>query len=285
MSAYSFDASVEDFEEKVVAASHRVPVLVDFWAPWCAPCRTLKPILEKLAEEYEGRFLLAKVNSDENQELAMRYGVRSIPAVKAFSGGALVDEFMGALPEGRVREFIDSLVPSAAEPLRLEAQAARARGDNDAAQQRLIEALALDPRHETAQLDLVELLADTGKLPDAHQLLDAMSDRARDGARASALRARLHLFESAPAAGDAAALEAKLAANADDHQARLDLANLLAARQDFAAALGHLLELVRRDRSFGDDAARRKMIQIFDLLGSDHDLVRQYRRNLAAALH
>ncbi|MBL8492989.1 MAG: tetratricopeptide repeat protein [Rhodocyclaceae bacterium] len=285
MSAYSFDASVEDFEEKVVAASHRVPVLVDFWAPWCAPCRTLKPILEKLAEEYEGRFLLAKVNSDENQELAMRYGVRSIPAVKAFSGGALVDEFMGALPEGRVREFIDSLVPSAAEPLRLEAQAARARGDNDAAQQRLIEALALDPRHETAQLDLVELLADTGKLPDAHQLLDAMSDRARDGARVSALRARLHLFESAPAAGDAAALEAKLAANADDHQARLDLANLLAARQDFAAALGHLLELVRRDRSFGDDAARRKMIQIFDLLGSDHDLVRQYRRNLAAALH
>ncbi|HNA04939.1 MAG TPA: tetratricopeptide repeat protein, partial [Rhodocyclaceae bacterium] len=104
-------------------------------------------------------------------------------------------------------------------------------------------------------------------------------------ARVSALRARLHLFESAPAAGDAAALEAKLAANADDHQARLDLANLLAARQDFAAALGHLLELVRRDRSFGDDAARRKMIQIFDLLGSDHDLVRQYRRNLAAALH
>lgn len=285
MNDFSFDVRESEFDTAVLALSHRVPVLVDFWAPWCAPCRTLKPILEKLAEEYQGRFLLAKVNSDENQELAMRYGVRSIPAVKAFSGGALVDEFMGALPEGRVREFIDSLVPSAAEPLRLEAQAARARGDNDAAQQRLIEALALDPRHETAQLDLVELLADTGKLPDAHQLLDAMSDRARDGARVSALRARLHLFESAPAAGDAAALEAKLAANADDHQARLDLANLLAARQDFAAALGHLLELVRRDRSFGDDAARRKMIQIFDLLGSDHDLVRQYRRNLAAALH
>jgi len=285
MPAFSFDASVEDFEEKVVAASRRVPVLVDFWAPWCAPCRTLKPILEKLAEEYQGRFLLAKVNSDENQELAMRYGVRSIPAVKAFSGGELVDEFMGALPEGRVREFIDALVPSKAEPLRLEAQAARARGDNDTAQRRLVEALALDPRHETVQLDLVELLADTGKLTDAHQLLDAMSDRARDGARVSALRARLQMLESVPAGGDAAELEAKLAANADDHQARLDLANLLAAQQDFPAALAHLLELVQRDRAFGDDAARRKMIQIFDLLGSDHDLVRQYRRNLAAALH
>lgn len=285
MPAFSFDASVEDFEEKVVAASRRVPVLVDFWAPWCAPCRTLKPILEKLAEEYQGRFLLAKVNSDENQELAMRYGVRSIPAVKAFSGGELVDEFMGALPEGRVREFIDALVPSAAEPLRLEAQAARARGDNDTAQRRLVEALALDPRHETVQLDLVELLADTGKLTDAHQLLDAMSDRARDGARVSALRARLQLLEGVPAGGDAAELEAKLASDPDDHQARLDLANLLAARQDFPAALEHLLELVRRDRAFGDDAARRKMIQIFDLLGSDHELVRQYRRNLAAALH
>ena len=285
MPVFSCDVTVEDFEEKVVAVSRRVPVLVDFWAPWCAPCRTLKPILEKLAEEYQGRFLLAKVNSDENQELAMRYGVRSIPAVKAFSGGELVDEFMGALPEGRVREFIDALVPSRAEPLRLEAQAARARGDNDTAQRLLVEALALDPRHEAVQLDLVELLADTGKLTDAHQLLDAMSDRARDGARVSALRARLQLLESAPAAGDAAALEDRLAANPDDHQARLDLANLLAARQDFSRALEQLLELVRRDRAFGDDAARRKMIQVFDLLGSDHDLVRRYRRNLAAALH
>lgn len=285
MSVYAFDVGVADFDQKVIALSHRVPVLVDFWAPWCAPCRTLKPILEKLAAEYGGRFLLAKVNSDENQELAVRYGVRSIPAVKAFANGELVDEFMGALPEGRVREFIDALVPSAGEPLRLQADAARTRGDDAAAERLLAEALERDPKHETAQLDLAQLYADSGRLAEAHRLLDALSDRARDGARVSALRARLDLLERAPAAADAGALEARLAANPADLEARLDLANLLAARQDFAPALANLIELVRRDRTYGDDAGRRTMIQIFDLLGSDHDLVRRYRRELATALH
>ena len=285
MSAFSYDVSVGDFDQQVIAASHRVPVLVDFWAPWCAPCRALKPILEKLADEYQGRFLLAKLNSDDNQELAARYGVRSIPAVKAFADGELVDEFMGALPEGRVREFIDSLVPSQAEPLRREAAAARSRGDLDATRRLLLDAIALDPKHEAARLDLVELLVDAGEVDQAHRLLDEVGDRARDGARVSALRARLALLQNAPSATDAAQFEARLATDADDHEARLALANLLAARQDFSGALGQLLQLVRRDRKFGDDAGRRTMIQIFDLLGSDHDLVRQYRRELAAALN
>ena len=285
MPAFSFDASVADFDQKVVELSRRVPVLVDFWAPWCAPCRALKPVLEKLAKEYQGRFMLAKVNSDENQELAARYNVRSIPAVKAFAGGELVDEFMGALPEGRVREFIDSLVPSRAEPLRSQAEAARGRGDLDASRRLLLEAIALDPRHEAARLDLVELLADAGEFDQSHRLLDEVGDRARDGARVSALRARLALLQNAPPAADATQFEARLAADADDHEARLALANLLAARQDYAGALAQLLQLVHRDRSYADDAGRRTMIQIFDLLGSDHDLVRQYRRELAAALN
>ncbi len=285
MPAFSFDASVADFDQKVVELSRRVPVLVDFWAPWCAPCRALKPVLEKLAKEYQGRFMLAKVNSDENQEIAARYNVRSIPAVKAFAGGELVDEFMGALPEGRVREFIDSLVPSRAEPLRSQAEAARGRGDLDASRRLLLEAIALDPRHEAARLDLVELLADAGEFDQPHRLLDEVGDRARDGARVSALRARLALLQNAPPAADATQFEARLAADADDHEACLALAKLLAARQDYAGALAQLLQLVHRDRSFADDAGRRTMIQIFDLLGSDHDLVRQYRRELAAALN
>lgn len=285
MPAFSFDASVADFDQKVVELSRRVPVLVDFWAPWCAPCRALKPVLEKLAKEYQGRFMLAKVNSDENQELAARYNVRSIPAVKAFAGGELVDEFMGALPEGRVREFIDSLVPSRAEPLRSEAEAARGRGDLEASRRLLLEAIALDPRHEAARLDLVELLADAGEFDQSHRLLDEVGDRARDGARVSALRARLALLQNAPPAADSTQFEARLAADADDHEARLALAKLLAARQDYAGALAQLLQLVHRDRSYADDAGRRTMIQIFDLLGSDHDLVRQYRRELAASLN
>lgn len=285
MPTFSFDVSVADFDQKVLAISRRVPVLVDFWAPWCAPCRSLKPILEKLADEYQGRFLLAKLNSDENQELAVRYNVRSIPAVKAFANGEPVDEFMGALPEGRVREFIDSLVPSRAEPLRSEAEAARARGELDASRRLLLEAIALDPKHEAARLDLVALLVDAGEFDQAHRLLDEVGDRARDGARVSALRAQLAVLQNAPSAADAAQFETRLAADADDHEARLALANLLAARQDYANALAHSLQLVRRDRGFADDAGRRTMIQIFDLLGSDHDLVRQYRRELAAALN
>jgi putative thioredoxin len=285
MSAFSYDVTVEDFDRKVVELSRRVPVLVDFWAPWCAPCRALKPILEKLADEYQGRFLLAKLNSDENQALSARYGVRSIPAVKAFVNVELVDEFLGALPEGRVREFIDSLVPSLAEPLRREADAARGRGEYEAARRLLEQAIALDPKHEAARLDFVDLLIDDGQFEQAHTLLDKAGDRARDGARVSALRARLGLLQNTPAAADAAQWEARLDVDADDNEARLALARLLAARQDYAGALAHLMQLVRRERRSAEDAGRRTMIQIFDLLGSDHDLVRQYRRELAATLN
>lgn len=285
MTQFSYDVTSADFDQKVLALSHKVPILVDFWAPWCAPCRGLKPVLEKLAEEFQGRFLLAKINSDENQELAARYGVRSIPNVKAFASGVPVDEFLGALPEGRVREFIEKLIPSIAEPLFRKAQDARSRGDGDATRKLLLEAIALDPRHEAARLDLVELLADAGELEQAHRLLDELDDRARDGARATALRARLTLAENAPDESTIADLEAEVARNPDDPAARLVLANSLVAKQDFSAALEHLLELVQRDRNFGEDAARRTMIQIFDLLGSDHDLVRRYRRELAAALN
>ena len=285
MSAYSIDVTETNFMQEVIEASHRAPVLVDFWAPWCGPCRSLGPILEKLAAEYQGRFRLAKVNSDENQALAGQFGVRGIPNVKAFVGGKMVDEFTGALPESAVREFIDALLPSPAEPLRLEAQAARARGEADATRKLLLQAIRLDPKHEQARLDLVDILLDAGDLAEAQRLLGEIAESAKDRSRIDALSARIALAQGAPAGADESALNARLAADPADHEARLGLANLLAARQDYRGALEHLLEIVRRDRAFGDDIGRKTMLQVFSLLGPDSELVRTYRGELSRAIN
>jgi putative thioredoxin len=287
MSAHAYDVTVADFDDKVIAASRGVPVVVDFWADWCQPCRILKPILEKLATEYGGRFLLAKVNSDDNQELAMRYGVRGIPAVKAFVDGQLADEFTGALPEGQVRDFIDGLIPSPAEPLRREAQAAHGRGDLDGARKLLARAIELDPRTEGAYLDYVELSIEAGALEEANPLLDALRDRARDRFRFEALDAQARL--AAGSAGvDAATLRARVDADGADLDARLQLANVLALGRDYRAALEQLLEIVRRDRQWQDEAGRKTMLTLFNLLAAQpeyDDLVREYRLALSRTLN
>ena len=287
MSPHAFDVSTAEFQEKVVAASQHVPVLVDFWAEWCAPCRQLKPVLEKLAAEYGGRFLLAKVNSDQNQELAGRCGVRGIPNVKAFVGGHLVDEFTGALPEAQVRAFIDKLLPSPAEPLRVAAQEARASGEIELALSLLDDASQADPANETVQLDMAEIRIDAGQLDAARALLDALEHKARDASRHKALQARLKLV-AAGGGADAAALQARIAANGDDPDARLQLANALALSGDYRPALEHLLSIVRRDRKWQDEAARKAMLDLFTLLGGDaqfDDLVREFRIALARTLN
>lgn len=287
MSSHAFDVARADFDDKVLAASRRVPVLVDFWAPWCQPCRILKPILEKLAAEYGGRFLLAKVNSDENQELVARYGVRGIPAVKAFVGGELVDEFAGALPEAQIREFLERLIPSPAEPLRREALALAGAGQRDAAREKLAEALRLDPAHEASRLDCAELDLAAGNIEAAREILDALSGQARDAARVESLQARLAL---ASAAGDAdlPALRARLADDPDDLAARFQLAHALALAEDYRGALENLLEIVRRDRRWNDEAGRKGMLNLFALLGAQpqyDELVREFRIALARTLN
>ena len=287
MTVNAYDVGVADFEEKVIAASHRAPVLVDFWAAWCQPCRILKPILEKLAAEYGGRFALAKVNSDENQELAARWGVRGIPAVKAFVNGQMVDEFTGALPEAQVREFLARLIPSPAEPLRLEAMAAHARGDQATALRLLGEALDLDPGNEAALLDSVEVHLATGAVAEARQALDLIADHARDRARVESLQARLQL-SAAGGGADADTLRARVGADPADLDSRLALANTLALDQDYKGALENLMEIVRRDRKWKDEAGRKTMLTLFTLLGAqpEHEaLVREYRIALARTLN
>ena len=282
-STYAFDASESDFAERVVAASHTVPVVVDFWAPWCGPCKTLKPILERLAAEYGGRFLLARVNSDEAPELSSGYQVRSIPSVKAFVGGRIVDEFVGVLPEAALRQFLDRLQPSPAELMRNEARKLAAGEAFADAIALLHKAVAEDPRHESARLDLAELLVRQRDFGAAETVLDHLF--VDEVERAQALRATLSL---ASAGGDIEALRAAVDRDDSDPAAHLAFGRALAANGDHAGALEQLLASVRLDHRLDDQLARRTMLQLFDLLATDpaHDeLVREYRRSLASALN
>ncbi|HMM46402.1 MAG TPA: tetratricopeptide repeat protein [Thiobacillaceae bacterium] len=280
MSEHAIDVGEADFQKHVIEESRHRPVVVDFWAPWCGPCKSLKPILEKLATEYGGKFLLAKINSDENQALATRYGVRGIPSVKAFLDGEQVDEFSGALPEAEVRLFLDGLVPSPADELRQQAAVAHAAGDAPAALKYLAEASMLDPAHTGVRLDAAEIMFDLGETDEARRLVESVPDDADP--RAAQLKARLQFAGTGDA--DESALAARVAENENDLDARLQLANLLVASGRHEAGMEQLLEIVRRDRGFGDDIGRRTLLSVFDLLGGG-ELVSRYRRLLASTLH
>jgi len=285
MSAFSMDVSAADFEQAVIEASKTVPVVVDFWAEWCGPCRALKPVLEKLAVEYAGKFRLAKVNSDENQALAQRFGVRGIPNVKAFVDGELVDEFSGALPESQVRQFLDKLIPSPAEKLRLETLREYAElQDAERALRMLAHASELDPANEAVRLDSAQLLITLNRHDEAAQVLASLSELTKLDERVKTLQARIALSTSAGGGVDADELAARIEHNAGDLEARLQLARVLITRHQYAPACDHLLEIVRRDRKFNDDAARKTLLQLFSVLGDD-PLVSAYRRKLASALN
>jgi len=280
MSEHALDVGLADFAQHVLEESKHRPVVVDFWAPWCGPCKSLKPILEKLAAEYGGKFLLAKINSDDNQELAARYGVRGIPSVKAFVDGEPVDEFSGALPEGEVRAFLDRLIPSPADELRAQAAELRRAGDLSGALQMLADASRIDPGHIGVRLDAAEIMLDLGEADEGRRLLAGVTDNADP--RVPQLKARLQFMGAA--GEDVAALTARVAANENDLQARLKLANLLVAAGQYEAGMDQLLEIVRRDRGFGDDIGRKTLLSVFDLLGGG-ELVSRYRRLLSSVLY
>jgi putative thioredoxin len=280
MTDHALDVGLADFQKHVLEESRHRPVVVDFWAPWCGPCKSLKPILEKLATEYGGTFLLAKVNADDNQELATRYGVRGIPSVKAFINGEPVDEFSGALPEDEVRVFLDRLLPSPAEDMRGQAAGLRAAGDLSAALQMLAEASKLDPAHVGVRLDATEIMLDLGEVDEARRLLGNLTDEADP--RVAQLRARLQFMGEE--GEDEATLTARVAKNENDLEARLKLANLYVASGRYEAGMDQLLEIIGRDRTFEDDIGRKTLLSVFDLLAGD-PLVGQYRRKLASALN
>jgi putative thioredoxin len=279
--ASSFDVTEAEFEAAVLERSLQVPVLLDCWAPWCGPCRSLGPVLEKLAREYGGEFVLAKLNTDEAPEISAALQIRSIPLVVLFIGGQPVDQFLGALPEGQIRAFLDKHLQPEPTPVdQLRAEAATSEGE--AAEALLHEALAAEPGHADASYDLAERLIARGALDLAQARLDGIATAERTD-RHDALAKRVALARNRPQ-GDARALTARIAANPKDHDARYALAAILAYEGQFGAAFDQLLETVLRDKGEFRERARKQLVEWFDIC-PEPDTVSRGRRYLGMYLN
>jgi len=268
------NVTIENFEAEVVAASMSTPVLVDFWAPWCGPCKSLGPVLEKLEADYGGRFKLAKINSDEQQELAGAFGIRSIPTCVLMMGGKPVDGFMGALPEGQVRQFLDKHVPSEdtlqAQDAAHDAQEHLAAGDAPSARAALEQALATDPGNDDARFDLVQLLISEGELAEAAALLAPALGRIPPSQRFEALQQWLLALEFVTTdprgQWSLEKFDELIGQNKRDFETRLAKSRVLMAAGEWTAAMDELLEIVMRDKKWADETPRKTVVAILELL-------------------
>ncbi|HEX2725089.1 MAG TPA: thioredoxin [Beijerinckiaceae bacterium] len=282
------DTTTANFRQDVIAESARQPVLVDFWAPWCGPCKQLTPVLEKAVKAAGGKVKLVKMNIDEHPQIAGQLGIQSIPAVIAFTKGQPVDGFMGALPEGQVKGFIERLVGpvegDGADELIKEAEARAAAGDASGAAELYAAVLAQDPENTAAIAALAKLHLDLGDVEGAKRFLDmAPEAKANDPAIAGA-RAAIELAEQASSLGDLGELQQRVAANPLDHQARFDLALALNAGGKREEAIDHLVDIVRRDRNWNEDGARKQLLQLFEAWGPMDEMTIVGRRKLSSVL-
>jgi putative thioredoxin len=284
-SSVVIDATAQTFEHDVIERSRSVPVVVDFWAPWCGPCRLLSPVLEKLAGEYGGRFVLAKVDIDSEPALAREFGIQSIPAVVGFRDGTGVDAFIGVQPESVIRGWLDRLLPTPAESNAAQA-ALLERTDPQAAQEKYNTALALDPDLPAAHTGLARIALAQGRLEDAQARILGLERRGFLEPDAEKVKAELMIQLQAQQAGGKSleAAHAALAANPSDFNLKFELAEALAAAGQYADALALCLELVERDRKGTGEKARQTMVAIFRLLPPDSELVTEYQRQLSMVL-
>ncbi len=297
------DVTLENFETEVIAASATQPVLVDFWAPWCGPCKVIGPLLEKLEADYQGRFKLVKVDSDQEQQLASAFGVRSIPTVILLMNGQPVDGFMGALPESKIREFLDKHVPAADE---VEEEELLTQPQEEAPLspgeqlERLSQASAAAPDNDDARFDYVKALLMRGRTEDARLAFAPVVSKAGQVRRLDSLQRLMVAMEFGAGHPDAAkaiaSTDSKIAANKRDFPARFDKARLLMAQQQWTAAMDELLEILMRDKAWNDDLARKTYIAILDIIEApkpkvadgqippDDPTVASYRRRLSSVV-
>jgi len=284
-SPFVISVSADDFREVVIDGSFNRPVLVDFWADWCAPCRMLMPVLAKLADEYGGKLLVAKVNTEEERELAMQFGIRSLPTVQLFKDGRPIDQFTGALPEPQIREFLERHLPRESDRVLAQIQGLLGAGNVERAAALLEQARADDPDNPRIHLAEARLKAASGDTAGAEEMLERLPMELINDSEVAALKGQVKLAGILSIAPSEDALRGRLEADPSDSEARYQLAARLTAAGDYEAALDLLLELLRKDRSYGDDAARKAMVMIFDMLGGEGDLVASYRARMLSALY
>ncbi len=279
----TIEATPETFERDAIERSREVPVLVDFWAEWCAPCRQLGPVLEKLAGEYEGKFVLVKADTEALPDVANSFGVRSIPAVFALKDGQVVDGFVGAQPESIIRAFIDRLMPTPAEALVAEARALEST-DPEAAGSKYLEAIALAPDDPRTRIKLGQFLLARGRIDEAGALVAELERRGYLEPDAERLKAELTLHGPHLGAEGVEAARASFASHPEDLGRQFALAEALAAAGEYQEALDLCLDLVERDRKGEGERARQTMIAIFQVLPADSELINEYRRRLSFVL-